>query len=401
MLIGNQRRRSRSRTVVRSHRRCGWLWHRFSGQANGRPCLSFEHGRCGQGVSGNSTAGRSGRCGQWENRALTQIYRGPWLTFILSWGLSCSSKESPQAVFDHAYQTFVHGNLKESQDEAHRGCERFRNSNPEWAWKFRILEAKSLLWRGMYGEVLTLLSSAPNRPTLGDSRIEILALEGAADSRLHRFDEAQEKLVEAARMCQRSLELTCGDVTQATGVLASQHGKIEDAKQSFEQSLQFARAQHDPLLEGTALINLGVAALQKQHFDEAIDWADAAYQGSLSSGAGNISQTALGNLGWAYYNLGDPEKSLTFSLEAEKRAGQVGNAIGQLYWLTNAGYVYAGLNDLVHAKQSYVKALGLATEIGGKQGIYNALRALALVSVESGELNDARKYAADATAKPP
>ncbi len=98
------------------------------------------------------------------------------------------------------------------------------------------------------------------------------------------------------------------------------------------------------------------------------------------------------------YNLGDSEKSLDLSLEAEKLASQVGNVVLQLSWTTNAGYVYAALGDLTRAKRSYSKALDLATKIGGKQGIYNALRALALVSLESGELDEARKYSDQAIA---
>jgi CHAT domain-containing protein/Flp pilus assembly protein TadD len=250
----------------------------------------------------------------------------------------------------------------------------------------------------MYSEVLTLLDSRVPRPASKDSMIEILAIEGVAHARLHQFPEAEERLGQAMQTCQAFSEATCGDVVRARGVLAVQHGQIDSAKQFFEQSLQFARAHNDRFLEATALLNLGLTSLREEHFDEAIDWTDAAYQSSVAQRADDIARTALGNLGWAYYNLGDSEKSLEMSLEAEKRASQVGNVVLQLSWTTNAGYVYAELGDLARAKESYVKALNLATTIGGKQGIYNALRALALVSVESGELEDARKYSDDAIA---
>jgi CHAT domain-containing protein/Tfp pilus assembly protein PilF len=260
------------------------------------------------------------------------------------------------------------------------------------------LEAESLLWRGMYEQVLTLLDSPPTRPDNKESLIEILALEGVAHARLHQFPEAEEKLGHAIKLCQVFSDVACGDVIRARGVLAVQHGQIDSAKQFFEQSLQFARAHNDHFLEATALLNLGLTSLREEHFDEAIDWTDAAYQSSTALGADDIARTALGNLGWAYYSLGDSEKSLELSLEAEKRASQVGNVILQLSWTTNAGYVYAGLGDLARAKESYLKALDLATKIGGKQGIYNALRALALVSVEGGKLEEARKYSDDAIA---
>ena len=250
----------------------------------------------------------------------------------------------------------------------------------------------------MYQQALTLLNFPPTRPDNSDSVIEILALEGVAHARLHQFSAAQEKLAQAVQMCQVSSAVTCGNVTRARGILAVQHGQFDAAQQFFEQSLEFARTRNERFQEATALLNLGLTALQEEHYDQAIDWTDAAYKASTILGAGNITQTALGNLGWAYYKLGDSEKSLDLSLEAEKRASQVGNVILELSWITNAGYVYAGVGDLARAKQSYLKALDLATRIGGKQGIYNALRALALVSVESGELEQARKYSDDAIA---
>jgi CHAT domain-containing protein len=250
----------------------------------------------------------------------------------------------------------------------------------------------------MYEQVLTTLDSPATRPLSKDSQIEIFALKGATLARLHKFPEADEVLKQAEGMCQASPEAACGDVELARGVMAVQGGKLVLARQLFQQSLEFGRAHHDDFLEATALLNLGATSLQEEHFDAAIDWTDAAYQTAQTHGFGNTMRTALGNLGWAYYKLGDYEKSLELSLEAEKRASQVGNVILELYWTTNLGYVYASLDDFPRAQRSYLKALDLATRINSREGIYNALRALALVSVQSGALEDARKYSEQAIA---
>lgn len=250
----------------------------------------------------------------------------------------------------------------------------------------------------MYSQVLTLLDSQPTKPANLNSLIEILSLEGAARARLHEFPRAEEDLGQAIDRCQTSPEVACGDAYMAYGVLALQRGQIGISKRRFERSVDFARDYNDRFLEATAFLNLGAVSLQEEHFDEAMDWTESAYQVSTSMGFGNTSQTALGNLGWAYYNLGDVERSLELSLQAQTRAREVGNIVLQLYWTTNAGYVYAALGDLAHAKESYLEASALASDIGGKQGVYNAQRALALVSVEAGDLNEATKYADDAIA---
>jgi CHAT domain-containing protein len=313
-------------------------------------------------------------------------------------GLACNRRESPQAAYQHAYKTFVHGDLKQSQDEARLECARFRDSNPELAWQFRILEAESSLWQGMYQQALATLTSQPTQPRNNDSLIEVLAIEGAALGRLHQFPEAEQRLGQALHICQDSPQDTCGDVTRARGVVATQQGQLDAAKLFFEQSLQFADSHHDSFLRETALLNLGLTSLRERHFDESIDWTDAAYRESTLSGADLVTQGALGNLGWAYFFLGDTEKSLELSLEAAKRAGHAGNVTGQLTWVTAAGYVYASRGDIAGATQSYMEALDLAKKTGGEDAIYAAYRALALASVESGKFDEAGKYSDEALA---
>ena len=161
----------------------------------------------------------------------------------------------------------------------------------------------------MYSQALDLLKSPPTVPDDKASLIEVLAINGAALARLHQFDDAKENLGQASQICGTSLEATCGDVYRAVGILAIQRGDINTAKQSFEQWLHFARTNKDRFLEITALLNLGLTALQEQRFDEAIDWTDSAYQAATALGAEGEAQTALGNLGWAYYNLGDSERT--------------------------------------------------------------------------------------------
>ncbi|MGP0020307.1 MAG: CHAT domain-containing protein [Candidatus Sulfotelmatobacter sp.] len=248
----------------------------------------------------------------------------------------------------------------------------------------------------MYPQALTTLDSQPIQPSNKDSLVEVLAIEGAALGRLHKFPAAEEKLAQATQICHDSPQITCGDVTRARGLLALQRGQPEAAKQFFEQSLEFAYSHKDSFLEATSLLNLGLISLREQHFDEAIDLTDSAYRRSTILGSDGVAQGALGNLGWAYYYLGDTEKSLKLSLEAAALASRTGNVTAQLTWLTAAGYVYASRGDLAGAKQSYREALDLANKTRGPEAIHDAYRALALVSVQSGELDEARQYSDEA-----
>ena len=318
------------------------------------------------------------------------------ILLILAGWPGCDRREDPQAAFQHAQQTLRRGELARAEDQAQQGYQRFLVSSPQWARRFRVLEAEALLLRGMYPQGLALLDAEPNAQDSKSLIIEIQTLRGVAHARLQHFSEAEQSIKRAEELCAASLELSCGGVFRARGILAVQRGQPLAAKQFFQQTLSFARLHGDSFLEATALLNLGAGALQEHHYDEAIDQTDAAYRVAATLDAGTIETKALGNLGWAYYNVGDSEKSLELSLEAEKRAIQVSDVIDQLSSAINAGYVYDQSHDFPRAKQSYLKALDLARNSKGQEDIYNALRALAHVCVENGEMEEARRYSDDA-----
>jgi CHAT domain-containing protein len=128
------------------------------------------------------------------------------------------------------------------------------------------------------------------------------------------------------------------------------------------------------------------------HYDEAVDWSRKAYRIALELGAKDTAQAASGNLGWAYYQLGDDERALGHFLEAEEAATRLGDSGAELIWTSAAGYVYRDTGDLTRATQSYRRAFALARQIDSKEDIVNALEDLAQVSVDAGKLDEAQGY---------
>ena len=287
----------------------------------------------------------------------------------------------------------MHGDLKKSQDEADREYQRLRITNPEWAWKFRILEAKAALWRGMYEDVLELLESQPARPNRPDLTIPVLALEAIANARLHQFAEAEGRIKEADRLCRAWPDASCGEVIQARGLIANEQGQLVHARQWFELSLAFSRTHADRFLESTSLLNLGAVSLKQEHFDEAIDLSDASYQVSRALEAKDVALVAQANVGWAYYKLGDLEKALEVFQQAEKQAADLGDIFDQENELTNIGYIYMDQGKFDLAAQSFRKALDLATGINSKEDIYNTLRVLARLALQTDNTKMASQYA--------
>ncbi len=310
-------------------------------------------------------------------------------------GLGCSPTRSPQNDYDHAYQLFLQGNLQQAQDEARQGRERFQRSQPDWAWKFRALEAEALLLRGMSSEALALLplESLPSNKSVA---IDMLATAGAAYARLHSFAAAERALSRADQLCTVNPPAICGSVIRAEGVLAIQRGQAAQARALFAQSLTFAREKNDRFLEATALLNLGAASLNEGHFDEAKDESDTAYQAAEALGATRVALVARGNSGWASYRLGDSENALVAFEDAKVHAIQLGDVFDQENELTNIGYIHLDAHRFDLAAESFQEALKLADDIQARQDTYNALRVLARLALQTNDLDKASQYAAQA-----
>jgi CHAT domain-containing protein/Flp pilus assembly protein TadD len=245
----------------------------------------------------------------------------------------------------------------------------------------------------MNDRVLALLASESAPPPSDELTVRKKRLEGLAYADLHRFPEAEQKLGQAEQMCAASYHTPCVDVALARGELEMERGRFGQAQLAFEQALTQARAGSNAYGEANALLSLSWAALQQEHFDEALDWSNGAYRQSIAVDATAISQVALGNQGWAYYRLGEPEKALGLLLEAKERASQIGAITDEVKWLTTAGYVYLDAHDYVAARRSYQQALELAQSINSKEDILNAMMSLALASERTGEPDAARDWA--------
>jgi CHAT domain-containing protein len=223
--------------------------------------------------------------------------------------------------------------------------------------------------------------------------VERYRLEGSAYASKHLFEAAEQRLDEAERLCATSNFPACANVTRARGRLEVERGHFERAQRFYERTLALASAQGNRFLEANALLSLSYSALQQEHFDEAVDRATASYQLSTALEFEDLAQNALGNLGWAYYRLGDPDRAEGLFIEAKKRATQLGDIVDQVKWLTTVGYIYLDAARYDVAQQSYHQALDLAQQINSKEDIINALMSLALVSERTGKLEQARDYA--------
>jgi CHAT domain-containing protein len=297
-----------------------------------------------------------------------------------------------QALYSHIVFIFQQGNLAKSQQEAEEGYKYFRVSSPGWAFRFQLLQAETMVRRGLYNDALQLLKSNQPDSKHQEETIRQLTIEADALTSQLQLSSADQTINQLETLCKNASYSSCGYFFRVRGILAVMQGNAPEAKRQLLKCLSFARTYEDHYLEASASLTLGWAALQINHYDEALIWSKVAYQLSLDIGAENLAQAASGNLGWAYFQLGDDEKSLELFIDAEKLATKLGNLHYELKWISNAGYVYHDTGDSTRAAQSYQKALDLAKKINSQEDIMNSLEDLAEVSVEIGKLDVASTY---------
>jgi CHAT domain-containing protein len=296
-----------------------------------------------------------------------------------------------EIAYDHAGRLFQQGYFARSQDEAELGYRQFARSSQYWAAKFQLLEAESMLFRGMYDGALGELESY--RDAAGqDGTVEKLTIEAVALTRQGQPEAVRDRLARADALCKQRDLAACGGVLSAHAIFAIKSGDLAYARRSFLDALTFAREHNDRWLRAASTLNLGYLAMQLDHYDEAVEWSRAAYKDSVAFGFRNLVQSAAGNLGWAYYQLGDSERALEQFRQAEASAEELGAVRLQLKWLSTAGYVYQDSHEWTRALDAYQRSLYLARQIGSKEDIVNALNDLAAVSAESGNTDQASGY---------
>lgn len=306
---------------------------------------------------------------------------------------SCARYRSdPQTDFDDAYQKLVAGQLTECRHEANRGYARFLKSNPRSAVRFRILEARALLEQGLFDDAVR---TAEGYASSSDAELSISATVVVAEAKInmHRLAEAEAALRRAEQQCDKSEIPSCGDVFQAVGILGDERSNSTAAEEYYNRSLSFARSHHDSFLESTSLLNLGNESLAQGRFDEAADRSQDAYDSARKIGANVIALVAQGNTGWASYRLGDSEKALELSLGAEKEARALNVIFDRENLLTNVGYIYMDQRKSDLAEQDFRQALELAQDIKAVHDVYNTLRVLARLALQTQEPDKADRYA--------
>jgi CHAT domain-containing protein/Flp pilus assembly protein TadD len=322
-----------------------------------------------------------------------------WVSLVAGTLTACRSAPvpDPATIFENIRNDSLHGNLDVAQQKSEKARKDFSASDADWPMKFRVLEAEILTYQGRRPEVLALLND-PNvsYPGKGDLAIKRYLLCGMAHARLGQAQQADLELQEAQRLSDAGHSALSGEVFRTQATVQNYRGHLTEAADLFRKSLDVAREERDTFLEASDLLNLGMVAVEMEHYDEALASLNEAAGFARSVQARQVLEAALGNLGAAYFHVGDFEKALSSFQQAEQASREIGTTSAQVDWLWDAGSAYSNLGNLQQARECYEQSLKAAKAIDNREEIAAIEADLAFLLFQQGQFDSAKAHSDEA-----
>ncbi len=264
----------------------------------------------------------------------------------------------PATIFQNIRSDFLHGNLDVAQQKAEKARKDFSASSADWAMKFRLLEAEILTYQGRRPEVIALLNSpGVSYPAAGDLAIKRNLLCGLADARLGQAQQADMELQEARRLSDASNSELNGEVLRTEAVVQIDRDHLAEAADSVQKESEGRPGTAGLIPRGHRSLEPWLGGSENGALRRSLALLNEAADFARPIQARPVIEAALGNLGLAYFDLGDFEKALSNFQQAEQAAKEIGTTSAQVDWLWGAGSSYYKLGNLEEAKRCYEQAL--------------------------------------------
>jgi hypothetical protein len=303
--------------------------------------------------------------------------------------------DGEQMAYDHALQLFQQERIDAARAEAVAGWEHYRETDPGLAARYQLLYARALIYSGESKEAIHVLASYPDAGPSEESVLRLVT-EATAFRILGQQEDGNQRLMLADSLCLRADLAVCGSVLSERASIAFRAGDAETGWKDYLQAYKFALSHHDSWRQANSSLNLGYWALQTEHLNEAVDWSRISYQIASQHGYDGVAETAAGNLGFAWFQLGDGERALEQFQQAEKNAERIGEEEDAFRWLSDSSEVYRDRGELSRAEALELKALELARLAKKQKQIANALGDLAALEISKEDLTTADSHLAEA-----
>ena len=165
---------------------------------------------------------------------------------------------------------------------------------------------------------------------------------------------------------------------------------------TIEAGIEAARKLGDRRYEGAWLGNLGNAYFSLGQVQRAIEFHQQALEIARETGDRRSEGAGLGNLGSAYYSLGQVTQAIEYYQQALAISREIGDRRGEGADLGNLGIVYSDLGQVEKAIEYYQQALAIFQEIGSELDEGKTLEKIGITYDEMRELEKAVDFYTDA-----
>jgi CHAT domain-containing protein len=287
----------------------------------------------------------------------------------------------------------MQGDLNGALADVNRASQKYGHISPEWDWRFRILKAEILVSRSAPLEALAVLQGdLPPSLASTDIAVRRALYQGTAYRYLQQSAQADEKLAAAEKLANSIQSHSLCQVLIARAGLLFNQEKFDVAEALYTRAIAIAKQNGMADQDANAQAALAVISEKRDRLDEAVDRNQKALASARALKMRALEATILGNLGWAYFTLGDYENALLFygqGAEASERSGLKGYSA---YWYSGVANSYFALRRYTEAEELARRTLDRAKKLDDPETITQCLNSLAELSLRAGKLDDAEKY---------
>ncbi len=323
------------------------------------------------------------------------MIRWPLAIVLMLAGASCNTGNKPEVLYKQAGTAVRRLDLGAALSLCEQGLRRQTSPDSPWFWRFLLLKTEILSSTGRAREALSLLDSPVPQSTPGVDELtaRLMMNQGYARFRLSRFEDSlaffNEAYEKAKQLNQPGL---VAEIENKRGQPLVLLLRMPEAEACFRNALDAARQTRDPYLETSALGNLGAARMFAHRYDEAIGFFMRMLPPARQGGYRRVQARATHNLGICSRNLGDLDRALKFYEEAKRLYEATGEQQSLTDLLGDMGNIYALNHQRREATASFRSAADAASRMGNFLYAAGWLDNLAVLSVESGDLDAAGRY---------
>ena len=275
---------------------------------------------------------------------------------------SCSVPR-PEAAYQRIWALYIDGQYANATQAAAAETQKFKQTpRGVWFWKFRLLEAESLIAQGKLAEALAGIKD-PIPAHLASNQLEVRRLIDRADvlSRSGRRDAAIQLLEQTrSKASDPSLQIRI-DLFEG-GLLAVQR-KSDEAERLLTRAVNHAAARKDNYLQASALLNLSYCKKWQYHYDEAVDCGLRVVALAEKDHFRRLAALEYVNLGSFYRFLGDLDRALSYENKAVELLTQMHDRGNLLVALGELGLIYESLGRFDQAAAQHERAFHISMEL--------------------------------------